>query len=124
MYFCFKVDELRNKLEQKNKLIEKKTQEALQVYILIHEICIYKKLNVSSEGDTRKEQSFIRDEWVERSPGYQGQENKCSTTKGILSLIWNFPSLFSSDWKLGGFVEGKGQSGWYCQVSSATGNKI
>ena len=25
------VDELRNKLEQKNKLIEKKTQEALQV---------------------------------------------------------------------------------------------
>ena len=40
LYFCFKVDELRNKLEQKNKLIEKKTQEALQVYILIHEIFI------------------------------------------------------------------------------------
>ena len=31
--FCVfsQVDELRNKLEQKNKLIEKKTQEALQV---------------------------------------------------------------------------------------------
>ena len=27
------VDELRNKLEQKNKLIEKKTQEALQVIL-------------------------------------------------------------------------------------------
>ena len=27
------MDELRNKLEQKNKLIEKKTQEALQVNI-------------------------------------------------------------------------------------------
>ena len=84
LYFWFKVDELRNKLEQKNKLIEKKTQEALQVYYSWN---IYKKLNVSSEGDTRKEQSFIRDEWVERSPGYQGQENKCSTTKGSLSLI-------------------------------------
>ena len=29
----FQVDELRNKLEQKNKLIEKKTQEALQVIL-------------------------------------------------------------------------------------------
>ena len=31
LHFCSQVDELRQKLEQKNKLIEKKTQEALLV---------------------------------------------------------------------------------------------
>ena len=35
----FQVDELRNKLEQKNKLIEKKTQEALQVIFKIRIQC-------------------------------------------------------------------------------------
>ena len=33
--FCSQVDELRQKLEQKNKLIEKKTQEALLVRSLL-----------------------------------------------------------------------------------------
>ena len=66
------VDELRQKLEQKNKLIEKKTQEALVVSGKHMETLSKQIITDTFPVNSREEPSVLWYERAARSSGHQG----------------------------------------------------
>ena len=75
------MDELRQKLEQKNKLIEKKTQEALLVGFEIF-LFFFFALILAPSVDPREEPRLLRYERAPRPPRHKGSENQRASEKG------------------------------------------
>ena len=119
-FCCSQVDELRQKLEQKNKLIEKKTQEALlvgpQTFVIPHFLLIshfqstQEKNRVSSDMNELRDHLDIKDRKISvlqrkvrevqfclTSVSFQLDLGSCSV-KGLVkqqTYLFNDPSIDS-----------------------------